>query len=91
MAISDLSTIPSEAYRKGFMDGCRMDFAQGVLGILGYDLAKLIEIISDWEQRQPVTLFKTKDDRVKVESVDGNLVVWADGVKIQTSKLPGGD
>lgn len=86
MAIDFTNMTPRDAYTQGFHDGCKTDARAGKFSIRGYDLPKLMDIISDWEQRQPVTLFKTKDDRVKVERVGDSIVVWADGVQIHTSK-----
>lgn len=76
---------PFEAYAKGFNDGthCRTNTTTS---ILGYELNQLLNIIRDWESRQPKVLFESVDRRVRVEQspVSDKLVVWADGVEIFT-------
>jgi len=86
MKIHDIIYLsPVAAYKKGYEDGISNNtkYPQ-TFKLLGYNLDELCDIINDWESRQSKVLFKTADERVKVEQVGDKLVVWADGIKIHS-------
>lgn len=58
----DLSKMtPIDIYRRGFEDGA-LAKDNHTISLLGYDISKLIEIIQDWESRQPKLLYKLERD-----------------------------